>query len=82
MTAAGCIVFVPNDEEQIEIVNGDPRLVCHPTGDAIDRIVRVLQNPVEQHAVRYVLMSRSQMFAVERFVPAFRQIVDQPLSAA
>jgi hypothetical protein len=27
-------------------------------------------------------MSRSQMFAVERFVPAFRQIVDQPLSAA
>jgi glycosyltransferase involved in cell wall biosynthesis len=82
MAAAGCIVFVPNDGGQIEIVNSDPRLVYHATSDAIDRIIRILENPVEQHAVRNVLMSRAQMFAVERFVSAFREIVDQALNAA
>jgi hypothetical protein len=50
MAAAGCIVFVPNDGGQIEIVNGDPRLVYHATS------MRSMHhpdpaNPVEQHAV-------------------------------
>jgi glycosyltransferase involved in cell wall biosynthesis len=82
MAAAGCIVFVPNEGGQIEIVNGDPRLVYHATSDAIDRINWILQNPVEQHAVRNLLMSRAQMFAVERFVSDFREIVGQALDAA
>ena len=77
MAAAGSIVFVPNGGGQVEIVNGDPRLVYDSIEGAVSAIARVVENPDLQAALRRMLSARSQMFAVERFITEFRTLVEQ-----
>ena len=62
MAAAGCIVFVPNDGGQVEIVNRDPRLLYETVDDAVASITRIMRDPVEQQAVREMLLSRARAF--------------------
>lgn len=81
MVSAGCIVFVPNDGGQVEVVGGDPRLVYETVGDAAIAIVGVMQDPAEQHALRAMLATRAQLFSVERFASAFLEIVEQSACA-
>jgi glycosyltransferase involved in cell wall biosynthesis len=77
MAAAGCIVFVPNDGGQVEIVGGDRRLVYETVDGAVAAIVRVMSDGAEQQALREMLKTRAQLFSVERFASTFREIVEQ-----
>jgi glycosyltransferase involved in cell wall biosynthesis len=77
MAAAGCIVFLPNGGGQVEIVNGDARLVFDTPGDAVGRIVRVLESPEERQSLREMLAARAEGFSAEHFVDEFRTIVRQ-----
>ena len=81
MAAAGCIVFVPNDGGQVEIVNRDPRLLYETVDDAVASITRVMRDLVEQQAVREMLLSRARAFSVERFMSSFREVIEQALDA-
>jgi glycosyltransferase involved in cell wall biosynthesis len=77
MAAAGCIVFVPNDGGQVEIVGGHRPLLYDTTEGAVAAIVRVMNDPVEQQRLRALLEARAQLFSVERFASAFREIVEE-----
>jgi len=79
MASAGCIVFVPNDGGQVEIVNRDPRLLYETVDDAAASITRIMRDPVEQQAVREMLSGRARAFSVERFTSSFLEIVEQAL---
>jgi glycosyltransferase involved in cell wall biosynthesis len=81
MAAAGCIVFVPNDGGQVEIVDGDPRLLYETVDDAVASITRIMKDPAEQRAVREMLRVRARAFSVERFMSSFLEIVEQALEA-
>ena len=79
MASAGCIVFVPNDGGQVEIVNRDPRLLYETVDDAAASITRIMRDPVEQQAVRETLSERARAFSVDRFTSSFLEIVEQAL---
>jgi glycosyltransferase involved in cell wall biosynthesis len=75
MVSAGAIVFVPADGGQVEIVGGDERLLYRTSEEAVARIRRVLGDPAEQARLRTALAARGELFSVERFVRAIREIV-------
>ena len=79
LAAAGCIVFVPNGGGQVEIVDGDPRLLYETVDDAVASITRIMKNPAEQRAVRDMLSVRVRAFSVERFMSSFVEIIEQAL---
>ena len=81
MASAGCIVFVPNDGGQVEIVNRDPRLLYETVDQAVASITKIMRGPAEQQGVREMLTSRARAFSVERFMSSFREIVDHALEA-
>lgn len=76
MVRAGCIVFVPDGGGQVDIVGPEPRLLYRTTDDAVAKIVGVLTDPPEQARLRTHLASRRELFSVERFVQAIRDVVD------
>jgi glycosyltransferase involved in cell wall biosynthesis len=77
LAAAGCIVFVPNDGGQVEIVDDDPRLVYGTVDGAVASITSILGDPAKQRAVREMLKARARAFSAERFMSRFREIVEQ-----
>ncbi len=76
MVRAGCIVFVPDGGGQIDIVGPEPRLLWRSPEDAVAKIVRTLTDTGEQSTLRAYLASRRDLFSVEGFVEAIRQVVD------
>jgi glycosyltransferase involved in cell wall biosynthesis len=74
---AGCIVFVPNDGGQVEIVGGDERLVYASEEEAAQKIIRVMSNPEEQNAICAYLNQRREMFSTERFMRDIQRVVGQ-----
>ena len=76
MVSAGCIVFVPDDGGQVEIVGPDTGLTYSSVDTAVARITEVLANPAEQERLRAVLASRAGLFTPERFADDVREVVN------
>src|SRR6185503_8350676 len=74
MVHAGCIVWVPNDGGQVEIV-GDARLRYDTVEGAAAAIVRTLSDPAEEADLRSRLAKQARLFSTERFVQGFREVV-------
>jgi glycosyltransferase involved in cell wall biosynthesis len=74
MVEAGCIVFVPDNGGQVEIVN-HPDLVYEGVLDAADKIDRVLSNHEAQDTLREHLTKGVQKFSVENFKKGIRGVV-------
>lgn len=80
MLKAGCIVFVHNSGGQVEIVGGDDRLVYRTEEEAIEKIIRVMNNPSEQTSLLNYLNSRKELFSAEKFMSSIQEIVSQFLN--
>jgi glycosyltransferase involved in cell wall biosynthesis len=76
MVRGGCVVFVPNDGGQVDIVGGDDRLMYASADDAVRKIVAVLRDPAEAIALRRHLAGRKDLFSAERFMATIRRVVD------
>jgi len=79
MVRAGAIVFVPRDGGQVEIV-GDQRLTFRGRDEAIERIVRVLEDPALAESLRERLAARRAELGPERFVDEIRALVRRTLA--
>ena len=77
MVRGGCIVFVPNDGGQVEIVGNEPRLRYDSHADAVEKIVRVLEDARAQDDLRNALAARAELFSPERFVRELRGQVER-----
>lgn len=75
MVASGCVVFVPDDGGQVEIVAHGPPLTYRDEADAVRDICRVLDEPAELRRLREHLATRVECFTQERFQQRFREIV-------
>jgi glycosyltransferase involved in cell wall biosynthesis len=74
MVHAGCIVWVPNDGGQVEIV-GDARLRYDTVEGAAAAIVRTLRDPGEEAGLRRHLGEQARRFSTEHFVREFREVM-------
>jgi glycosyltransferase involved in cell wall biosynthesis len=74
MVHAGCIVWVPNDGGQVEIV-GDARLRYDTVEEAAASIVRTLTDPGEEADLRQRLAKRAERFSTETFVRELREVI-------
>jgi len=74
MVKAGCIVFVPRNGGQMEIV-GNEKLMYGTAEEAVEKIVRVIKNPQEQSSIRSLLDTRNELFSTDRFISQLRKIV-------
>lgn len=77
MTAAGCIVLVPDGGGAPEIVGRDPRLLWHTPADAVARLYAVLADPALQGELHAAALARARAFASDRFVAQIRALVDR-----
>jgi glycosyltransferase involved in cell wall biosynthesis len=75
LVAGGCIVFVPHDGGQTEIVGEHKRLLYRSVDEAVARITGVMSRRQEQEALRHHLHSRKELFTTERFVREIVEIV-------
>jgi glycosyltransferase involved in cell wall biosynthesis len=74
MVKAGCIVFVPCDGGQAEIVN-HPLLTYEDNKDAVRKICNILRNVELQNELRKHLAGQGHLFSVEEFQRGIRGIV-------
>jgi glycosyltransferase involved in cell wall biosynthesis len=82
MVLAGCIPFVHADGGPIEIVTGDERLTFRNQTEAVDKIVRVLDDPALQDALRQRLQPQAELFNTQRFGREVRRIVAEVVEQA
>ena len=75
MVRGGCIVFVPDEGGQVEIVGHDRRLLYHSQDEAVAKILHVLNHPQEQISLHQYLDSRKEMFSTEKFTQRLQDIV-------
>jgi glycosyltransferase involved in cell wall biosynthesis len=75
MVRGGCIVFVPNNGGQVDIVGSDARLVYDTPEDGVAKIVRTLSSPDEQTRLRTHLAAYREAFSAERFMTTIRDVV-------
>lgn len=66
MARAGCVVFTPNSGGQLEITR-DTRLAYDSVDDAVEKILRVIEDDVERDALRTHLARRAAIFTPQRF---------------
>ena len=76
LARAGCIVWVPRGGGQVEIVGEEPALMFDSDTDAVAKIVKTLEDPVEQDRLRSVLTA-TERFSTTQFVRQVRDIVDE-----
>ncbi len=74
---AGCLLFAHNSGGPVEIVGGESRLLFDDVNDAADKITRVLSSAVLESELRARMAVRRDLFTVERFCDAVREIVDR-----
>lgn len=75
MASGGCIVFVADDGGQVEIIDGDRRLLWRTPSEAAERIDAVLQDARLQDELRARLTAHARTFGCERFVAEMRGVV-------
>jgi len=81
MMKAGCIVFAPADGGQVEIAGGEDRLLYRSADDAVEKILRVMNDTEEQTALRRHVDVRSQLFSPEAFTTRIQDVVREFLRA-
>ncbi len=74
MVHAGCIVWVPNDGGQVEIV-GDRRLCYDTVEEAAASIVATLRDPGREAELRRHLATQGRRFSTATFVREFRAVI-------
>ena len=77
MVAAGCIPFVPAGGGQVEIVDRDERLVYGSVEEAVNKIIRTINDPQNQAVIRAFLATRKDLFSTGHFVQRVREVVEQ-----
>jgi len=75
MVRGGCIVFVPRGGGQVEIVEGDDRLLYGSAEEAAEKIIQVMSDQGLQRSLRNHLASRKELFSTERFVRRIQELV-------
>ncbi len=74
MVRAGCLVFVPNEGGQVEIVN-QPALTFQDEAEAVEKIHAVLASEAEAEKLRDRLHDACDAFSVTTFVKTMRSTV-------
>lgn len=77
LVRGGCLVFVPRSGGQVEIVEGDERLVYGTVEEAAAKIVRVMSDPDVQRSLRNLLKSRKEVLSTDQFMSRIQEIVRQ-----
>lgn len=77
MVRAGMVVWVPASGGQVEIVGEEPALRFTTDADAVEKIARVLGNPVEQARLTTHLARQAERFSVDRFCREILAVVDE-----
>jgi glycosyltransferase involved in cell wall biosynthesis len=73
---AGCITFVPASGGALEIVGNDSNLAYHSVADAVDKIDRMLSDPLLEANLRRAVEARRMLFNEERFVAEIADLID------
>ena len=76
MTHVGNLVFVPDGCCQVEIVD-HPDLIYRDRKDACAKIIRVLDSPEKQEALRRHVLSWNGRFSPRRFMREVRELVQR-----
>ncbi len=71
---AGCLVWVPRDGGQVEIVDR-PELAYADRGEAVSKILAVLRDEKKAESVRSELKAGSERFSTGRFAEEVRTVV-------
>lgn len=79
MAKAGCIVFVPNCGGQVEIVDGDDRVLYSSEAEAIEKITRLLASEEEQVSLSELMTARGMRFSPQAFMAGIRDAVSELL---
>ena len=77
MVRAGVVPFVPDDGGPPEIVGPAAELIYGSTGDAVDRIDRVLGDPSLGERLRTALAERAALFHPDRFTERIRELAGE-----
>jgi len=77
---AGCIPFMPDAGGQVEIPGDEPMLRYRSLDDAVGKIVAVMSEPAQQHAIAARLGARAERFGPERFMNEVRAAVEGMLA--
>jgi len=72
----GCITFVPDTGGPPEIVAGDERVIFASIDDAVDKIDRVLSDPLLESALQRDVARRGAAFSEERFMREIVEVVE------
>ena len=76
LARAGCVVWVPQGGGQMEIVDREPSLMYDTEDDAVNKIMRTLNDPAEQQRLRRALRNSAERFSTAHFVERVRAIVN------
>jgi ribosome-associated translation inhibitor RaiA len=79
MVKAGCIVFVPGEGGQAEIVN-HRSLIYNSVEDAVEKIDTVLRKPQLQAELREHLKNQGTKFSTNAFMEGLRAAAEKFLS--
>jgi glycosyltransferase involved in cell wall biosynthesis len=79
MVKAGAIVFAPNDGGQEEILR-HPDLLFSNAGEAVEKILAVLEKPSLQSDMRTHLKDRAQLFSAQTFVQEVQSYIAEVLT--
>jgi glycosyltransferase involved in cell wall biosynthesis len=77
MVRADCLVFVPGDGGQVEIVGEAEQLLYKTPEEAVAKIVQTLADTGAQTALRAYLATRKELFSTELFIRQIQDIVRQ-----
>jgi len=80
MVKAGCIVFIPNNGGQVEIVDGDPRVLYCTEEEAVEKITRILADDNEQQELSKTMRFLGERFSAERFIKEIQDAFDNFLT--
>ena len=75
LVRGGCLVFVPRGGGQVEILEGDERLLYGTAEEAAEKIIRVMSDPDLQRVLRTQLASKEELFSTEQFTLRIQEIV-------
>ena len=73
-------MFAHKDGGQAEIL-ADPNLLFSNTNEAVERILRVLEQPALQATLRTQLSDRARIFSAQNFVRDVQTLVEGSVSA-
>jgi glycosyltransferase involved in cell wall biosynthesis len=75
LVRGGCLVFVPRGGGQVEIVEGDERLLYATAEEAAEKIIQVMSDRDLQQVLRTHLASKKDLFSTEQFMRRFQELV-------